>query len=118
MDLRQVTPILVTALITALVPLALGWYAHWESPQGVLLYTPTGKNPHPQGFPAFSIGVMAGLVASFLLSLALVALGGASAYITRSRSESSKSKVKIFCKAAVTALATSVAGAAIYAMFP
>jgi hypothetical protein len=115
MDLRQTTPILVTALITALVPLAWGWYAHWESPQGILLYTPTANNPHPQGSPAFPIGVMAGLAASFLLSLVL---GGATTYITRSRSESSKARVKLFCKAAVTALATSVAGAAIYAVLP
>ncbi len=118
MDLRQTTPILVTALITALVPLALGWYAHWESPQGILLYTPTANNPHPQGSPAFPIGVMVGLAASFLLSLVLVVLGGAAAYITKSRSDSSKARVKLFCKAAVTALATSVAGAAIYAMLP
>jgi hypothetical protein len=118
MDLRQTTPILVTALATAVVPLALGWHAHWESPQGILLYTPVANNPHPQGSPAFPIGVMVGLAASFLLSLVLVVLGGATAYITRSSSESSKAISKLFCKVAVTALTTSVIGAAIYAMLP
>ncbi|WJN57367.1 hypothetical protein OH686_01380 [Pseudomonas sp. SO81] len=111
MDLRQTKPILITALSIAVLPLFLGSYMHWESPQGILLYTPTVNNPHPQGSPAFPIGVLVGFVVSFLLSLVLVALGGAAAYITRSSSGSSKAKAKLFCKVAVTILATSTIGA-------
>ena len=116
MDLRQTKPILVTALATALVPLVFGWYAYWENPQGILLYTPVAGHPDPQGSPAFPIGVMIGLAASFLLSLLFAGLGGIAAYIARSAS--SKARAKLFCKIAVTALATSAIGAAIYAMLP
>lgn len=116
MDLRLTKPILITALATALVPLFFGWYAHWAHPQGILLYTPVAGHPHPQGYLAFPIGVKVGLAASFLLSLLFVGLGGIAACMARS--VSSKARAKLFCKIAVTSLATSTIGAAIYAMLP
>jgi hypothetical protein len=116
MDLRQTKPILVTVLATALVPLVFGWYAYWENPRGILLYTPVAGHPHSQGSPAFPIGVMVGLAVSFLLSLLFVGLGGIAAYIARS--VSSKARAKLLCKIAATSLATSTIGAAIYAMLP
>jgi hypothetical protein len=95
---------------------SLGWRAHLENPQGVLLYTPPANSTQPNYTPAFYVAFTITITLIFIISAATSLLSFVLRFIFNSEKAIMLTK-KLALSAAIIAGATLL-GVIACAMYP
>jgi len=103
-------------LCTYTIAAGLGWMAHLENPQGILLYTPPANSTQPNYTPAFYFAFTITITLVFIISVATSLLSFVSRYIFKSERTIVLTK-KLALSAAIIAGAT-LPGVIACAMYP